>query len=152
MSISKNIEVFEAFSVLITGFSLSEIQGTGLSETYYNVLVKEIGDKYLHELLNTFKKLDLKNCNDLSEMESICADEFIQSDYNEAIQTIILLWYTGQWNGQESYIVSSASYIEGLVWSAIDAHPMGAKQPGFGTWSLPPQTSNYSNHSNHSKK
>jgi len=147
MSNLKNLKVFEEFSILITGFCLSEIQGTGLSETYYDVIAKEIGEKVFIGLLGTFNNLDIKDCNHLTEMESICADEIIESKYNDTINTIILLWYTGQWNGQESYIVSSASYIEGLVWSAIQAHPMGAKQPGYGTWSLPPQASNSSNHS-----
>ena len=36
-------------------------------------------------------------------------------------------------------VVNTAAYREGLVWDTIGAHPQGAKQPGFATWSFPPK-------------
>ena len=36
------------------------------------------------------------------------------------------------------FVVSSASYAEGLLWRAIGPHPAGAKAPGYGSWALPP--------------
>ena len=68
-------------------------------------------------------------------------------------KNLITLWYLGQWQqmpGQwrdvhgaaatdATHMVSADAYREGLVWSAIRAHPMGAKQQGYGAWALPPK-------------
>ena len=59
--------------------------------------------------------------------------------YPDLIINIIALWYVGGWGqGFDQVVVSADGYREGLVWDAIGAHPMGAKQPGFDTWSEPP--------------
>lgn len=50
-------------------------------------------------------------------------------------RNLIQLWYLGQWGFP---VISAQAYQEGLVWKAIGAHPQGAKQQGFGTWSSPP--------------
>jgi hypothetical protein len=68
-------------------------------------------------------------------------------------RNIIKMWYTGNWaqlpqawrnqHGAGArdvdHVISSQAYQEGLVWRAIGTHPQGAKQPGFGTWALPPR-------------
>ncbi|MCA9953005.1 MAG: hypothetical protein KDE48_25325, partial [Anaerolineales bacterium] len=62
------------------------------------------------------------------------------------------MWYLGNWeqmpaNWREQYVTSSLdatkvvsadAYREGLVWLALDAHPMGAKPMGYGTWGEKP--------------
>jgi hypothetical protein len=53
-------------------------------------------------------------------------------------QTLIKSWYTGQWGNDALQTISGETYKEGLIWRAINAHPQGAKQQGFGTWSYPP--------------
>ena len=80
---------------------------------------------------------------------------------NDVARTLIQLWYNGTWsplsvgwytanaaripnppdlaNLGSTYVVSAQSYIESLVWTAANTHPMGAKQPGFGTWAEPPK-------------
>jgi hypothetical protein len=45
------------------------------------------------------------------------------------------MWYNGNW-GQN--VVSGQAYIQGLIWDAAEAHPPGAKQPGYGSWAIPP--------------
>ncbi len=35
-------------------------------------------------------------------------------------------------------VVSPQAYVESLVWKTFDGHPMGAKPPGYGSWSLRP--------------
>lgn len=39
----------------------------------------------------------------------------------------------------EVFAVSAEAYVQGLVWKCFDGHPMGARPPGFGSWSLPPR-------------
>jgi hypothetical protein len=48
---------------------------------------------------------------------------------------MVKMWYLGSWLGQ---VVSADAYKEGLVWPAIGTHPPAAKQPGYASWSLPP--------------
>ena len=67
-------------------------------------------------------------------------------------RALIQLWYLGQWvplpedwrnrfgasRFDVAKIISTRAYKEGLVWDAIGAHPMGAKQQGFGAWAQEP--------------
>jgi len=46
----------------------------------------------------------------------------------------------GAWANDVTFVVSPQSYTEGLVWKAIHTHPPAAKQPGYGSWALPPVT------------
>ena len=58
---------------------------------------------------------------------------------NGLAKKIILLWYEGMWvEAGKSEVISSQSFIEGLMWPAAKTHASGAKQPGFGSWSHPP--------------
>jgi hypothetical protein len=73
-------------------------------------------------------------------------------DLGPPARNLVVLWYTGQWvqlpgpwrdrHGASAldvdHVLSAESYSEGLVWTAIGAHPQGAKAPGFGTWVAPP--------------
>jgi hypothetical protein len=67
-------------------------------------------------------------------------------------RNVIKLWFVGTWyqlpynwtqkfginENDKTFVVSPNAYIEGLLWPTIGAHPMGAKAPGYGTWSAPP--------------
>ena len=37
-------------------------------------------------------------------------------------------------------VVSADAYQAGLAWGLAGAHPQGARQPGYGSWALPPGT------------
>ena len=79
--------------------------------------------------------------------ETLLAD----ADFGPLCRSLMQLWYLGQWtplpqdwvrrNGLRdadvAKILSKRSYLEGLAWDAIGAHPMGGKQQGFGAWALP---------------
>ncbi|WP_299434989.1 hypothetical protein [uncultured Aquimarina sp.] len=138
---SERLDWFEKLSVVLTGFSLSELLGTGLTKTYLDTIDQHLGEDLIDTLLDSFRKINIQNEEDLTAEESGNIQELVESKNNESItKLVILLWYTGQWYGDKSYIVSSQSYLEGLVWKAIGAHPMGGKQPGYGTWGFPPLT------------
>ena len=36
-------------------------------------------------------------------------------------------------------VISPRAYKEGLAWRAVGVNPMGAKQPGFGSWQEAPK-------------
>ena len=58
---------------------------------------------------------------------------------NDMTGKVITMWYLGTWEG--AYI-NDLSYKEGLVWNIMHAHPPGAKQPGYKSWSVKPVNSN----------
>jgi len=141
----KPLKAFEDLSVIITGFPKADIVGTGLLETYFNTIEAELGKFVFENLLNAILKIKIINIEQLTEGEySNVSELIISSKYKQSIEKIIQLWYLGEWivapYSDENYIISSQSYIEGLIWKAIAAHPMGGKQPGYGTWGFPPLT------------
>jgi hypothetical protein len=126
---------FIEFSAAITGFSLVKLEGTGVAETYWNELVKQTDQSTADALLAAWE--EAKNSSkplDQALQELI----FDDTDLCPVARDVITAWYTGQWGCSAETTITSQTYIEGLVWSAANAHPMGAKQPGFGTWSFPP--------------
>ena len=141
---SKTLDAFEGLSIVLTGFSGADLVGTGLLETYYETVEKNIGKENLKNLLTAYQRLNITDPEILTPSELRHVKELFDSPtYNEEMKQLITLWYLGEWDAtdsNDSYIISSQSYLEGLIWKAIAAHPMGGKQPGYGTWSFPPLT------------
>ncbi len=144
------LDLFLELSAFITGFERVELLGTGLALPYLEVVEKNIAPSLFVETLHKFD--DARNDHP-ENIGQIMQRQFLaHPTYGPLLRTIIKLWYLGQWDAlpeswQERFgnstpvsgIISSSSYLEGLVWKAIDAHPMGGKQPGFGTWSSAPE-------------
>lgn len=136
MEPNSHIKLFLEVSALLTGFSKTELKATGMLETYYNTIQKNMDKQDIdyffldvHALLNDKSKKNI---------EAVLASQFMAaSAYNGLAKNIIILWYTGNWGND---VVSSASYIQGLMWNAAHTHPPGAKQPGYGSWAERPLT------------
>jgi hypothetical protein len=88
-----------------------------------------------------------------NELETAIRQDLLSSPkFGPIVRNIIQLWYEGTWNGLPqtwrnqygvnpqdfTHITSTAAYQQGLVWKTMSSHPDGAKQPGFGSWSLKP--------------
>lgn len=131
MKQKSRIELFLELSAILTGFSETELKATGMLENYYNTILKNTGKEAIEyffidlgDLLNVSRTAD--------RIEAIVGSQFMPaSSYEGLAGNIIILWYTGNWNGN---VVSAESYIQGLMWDASHTHPPGAKQPGFGSW------------------
>lgn len=141
----KPIQLFENLSIVLTGFSRAEIVGTGLLQTYFDTVKKELGKDTFEAILNAIQSIKISNPEHLSDKDSRQITDLMGNiNFKTPVGQIIQLWYLGEWVvgtfNPENYIISSESYLEGLIWKAIAAHPMGGKQPGYGTWGFPPQT------------
>jgi hypothetical protein len=130
-----DMETFIKISVHLTGFSDIELLGTGMTSVYFNVLRN-------HNQVDVFEAFLTKSRQIIESSDHIKND--ISSElmpvflYNGMAQNLITLWYTGSMmNGK---IVSSQAYIQGLIWNTASAHPPGAKQQGYGSWSKAPNT------------
>jgi hypothetical protein len=148
-------EPFLALSAILTGFEKVELLGTGLVETYYNEVVSIIGQAFSNELWETTTKIIKHHSKDEAQLEAAVRREILASPLlGPVARNIIQMWYVGNWNElpqswQQVYgvspndttrVISPEAYEQGLVWDAINAHPPAAKQPGFDSWHLSPNS------------
>lgn len=140
------VDTFLRLSIDLTGFEEHVLLGTGMLQTYYDELLRIVGDREAGELFGAF--VQVLNRDDGTAF----ATEILDDDrYGPVARNVLRMWYLGVWRqlprewrdkyGATSYdkdhVVSAAAYRESLVWPAAGAHPMGAKAPGFGTWAVP---------------
>lgn len=137
---------FIELSVALTGFSPVRLRGTGMTETYLEEIDSIVGSEFVDRLLQAFRG----RAADLAgpDPEAVLDDE----DLGPLARNITLMWYCGTWtqlpeewrarNGAAAtditHVVSSAAYQSGLQWAVVGAHPAGARQQGFGAWSVAP--------------
>ncbi|AVP97601.1 hypothetical protein C7S18_10500 [Ahniella affigens] len=115
-----------------------------MTQTYFDTLSRETAP----DVLNWFfaESSAILALRDESAIDqAIRARLMPDSSYDGTAKAIILMWYTGEWYtniGDPTAMISTQidgpSYVQGLMWTAADAHPPGAKQPGFGSWAEPP--------------
>ena len=137
MKSSKNeTAVFLELSGYLTGFSEMELLGTGMLETYYDVAKNNNSIGVFESFLGKAAEI-MRNKNDVEKINNAIGSELMPVFlFNGLAQNIITMWYMGNWtNGT---VISPQSYIQGLIWTVADAHPPGAKQPGYGSWSKDP--------------
>ncbi len=151
------LDEFYKISTVLTGYTESELIGRGVGESYYDVLTSIIPLPICEALAVTFNAIsvDCQTQQDTLIRQDIMANEGL----GPVARNILKMWYLSIWypmpqawccryaepsQTTEKYqdvefIISADAYIEGLAWDAIHSHPMGAKQPGFATWSFKPE-------------
>lgn len=133
MEPNSNSKLFLEASALFTGFSKMELKATGMLESYYNTILMNVDKENIDYFFIDLNKLLSDPKQDAKSIKHALTTQFMPtSAYGTLVQNMIILWYTGNWGNN---VVSSASYIQGLMWDTIHAHPPGAKQPGYGSWS-----------------
>ena len=138
---------FLDFSVEMTCHTRFELLGTGQAEAYFETAQRAVGG-VLDDLLDRYRDLPRSDQREAALRVQILGDEKL----GPVARAIIKLWYIGIWYAlpqswtqkygaradNATFMVSPASYAEGLLWPAIGAHPPGAKAPGYGSWEGPP--------------
>jgi hypothetical protein len=145
---------FLELSAVLTGYGRADLLGTGLARRYYDETVSIVGEATVGELLGAAVSSLRAAGGDAAGLEEAVRRKILgDAKLGPVARNVIKMWYLGSWyqlprEWREAYganardtdhVVSAAAYQEGLVWRAVGSHPPGAKQPGFGTWSLPPQ-------------
>lgn len=145
---------FLQFCSDITGYSTAQLEGTGLVDTYLDLVDSVLGTKApgFHELV---AKVDALPADD---REAFLRNVLAGTDlYPPVIRALISLWYLGVWtqlsdgwyaaagltkpgpaDPGSTHVPSSTAYIEQLSYRTAGAHSPGARPTGFGSWSLPP--------------
>lgn len=149
-------DAFLAVSAVLTGYSRAELHATGCAADYWEQFRRVVPAPLLDAFLAPGPGLEAGLAADAAGSERQVRDSYLSSEsLGPPARALIQLWYLGQWvplpqewrrawgasRFDVARIVSTRAYKEGLVWNAIGAHPMGAKQQGFGAWALEPPKS-----------
>lgn len=139
---------FAALSAALTGFREVDLWGTGQVESYLSELTATVGADIVARLLAAGEKAE-RSPEPVDALKQLVLDD---PDLGPVARSTIILWYLGQWTPlpnewrnrhganplDAARVISADAYVSGLVWTAIGAHPMGAKPGGYGSWATPP--------------
>jgi len=135
-SSKKQVNIFLDISVESTGFSELELLGTGMLQPYFNVMMNKNNMAVVEAFLAEAESILKKNKGNAGALKTAVLNQlFPDNVYSGLAKNIITMWYLGSWMND---IISPQSYVQGMVWGVADAHPPGAKQPGYASWSLAP--------------
>jgi hypothetical protein len=141
-------QLFVDMSAALTGFSAIQLRGTGMAPGYLAELDAILSEGFVDELLSTFPR----PARGAEAVEPGAVDTVLDHpDWGPPARAITIMWYCGTWSqlpdawraehgaapGDTNHVVSAAAYQAGLQWVAAGAHPIGARQQGFGSWSFP---------------
>lgn len=136
--------LFLAISVRLTGFEAVELEGTGMTQTYFDTLSNNTAPDVLALFFEDAAAILALQDDDAIDA-AIRSRLMPDSSYDATAKALILMWYTGEWYtgiGESANVASTQidgpSYVQGLMWEAAETHPPGAKQPGYGSWAEPP--------------
>jgi hypothetical protein len=128
--------VFLEISVHLTGFSDMELLGTGMLESYFNVVMNKNSVSVVEAFLAASEEILTKNKGNADKIRQDILDKLMPDpSYDGLAKNIITMWYMGNWMNE---MVSPTAYTQGLIWGVAGAHPPGAKQPGYDSWHRPP--------------
>jgi hypothetical protein len=130
-------ERFAVVSARLTGFGRVTLLGTGMAAEYLAALDAVVGAPFVDELLAA------------EDIDGLLADPRL----GPVARNLIMLWYCGTWtvlpeDWRAAYgtspldttrVQSPEAYQAGLQWVVAGAHPAGARQQGFGAWSVAPE-------------
>lgn len=133
-NLQQEAEPFANLSEFLTGYEGLN-QDPDLALVYLDRLHTQPGlNGTVDELISMYE--------DLPEQEFV--DEINNNpQFKETAQTIILLWYTGAFFDDNGFTSDfgekgAGQYIDGLVWRAIQAHPMGYATEASQYWESEP--------------
>jgi hypothetical protein len=141
------LEQFVDLSRVLTGYERVELLGTGMAEAYYRAIT-DIYKETVLRLLFEAKAIFEVYGEGHPDFEEQIRTRILQGiEFAQVAKNIMQLWYVGSitnFNNADfstnTWVISPEAYVNSLVWEAAGSHPAGAKYPGYGSWSLKPQT------------
>ena len=146
---------FLYLSAALTGFSVVDLQATGVANDYLTLVTKMVGERLCFDLWSETRKIagDLPVVNSRVERE-VNRKILLHRMFGPVARNILLLWYNAIWYElpagwtdkqganalDHDHVVSAEAYQTALVWQAMGAHPPAAKPTGFASWALKPES------------
>ncbi|RSS57178.1 hypothetical protein [Streptomyces sp. WAC01280] len=133
-------EEFVELSSALSGFSVAELEKTGMAGAYAEFVAARVGAAPCIAL-----RTALAGVPPTPELPGPAVAELPSKLAEEPLalaRSLTHLWYTGCWPGPPGSaptVVSARAYAEGLVWRALGGHAPGTGRPGFGSWSEAPE-------------
>lgn len=151
MNAKQQMSRFAALSSALTGFVPVDLEGTGMLPVFWDLLETQAGEANAEALVTAFD-VDVAGMSEAELTAAIRARIMSDPRLGPLARNLIKLWYFGIWYQMPSawrldyaadlddrtFVVSDIAYKNALVWRAMLAHPKGARQPGFGSWTFPP--------------
>ena len=115
-----------------------------MTDTYYSTLQAGIGQSDLLGFFNNWELIQLAANGNPVQLAQLIETQLIPATaYAATAQRIIAMWYTGQWftdvsNAGSGTMINADAYQQTLMYVVAQAHPPGAKQPGYASWAEPP--------------
>jgi hypothetical protein len=146
-------QMFLDLSAALTGFTVEELQGTGMAAAYYNELTAIVDSAICSRLWDVWHKVDAASHANQDRLErGIRRKIYDSTEFGPLARNIIGMWYLGNWSQlpaawhsefgakapDTDHVISALAYQAGLVWTVMGTHPQAAKQPGYGSWAQPP--------------
>lgn len=141
---SKNTQATEGFldlSVHLTGFSKIDLLGTGMLDVYFNKFMTAVGITDSKSFWQQANAILGESQGKEDQAAGMIRKQLMGDPDNAAVaKKIIIMWYTGSWPDDQmnSTVISAEAYKASLMWTVFQAHVPGARQPGYGSWSLSP--------------
>ena len=145
---SQQLSQFLRISACLTGFEVVELQATGMSEKYLSVVAQATPADVLAQFFTEAERiLQVGEVNPAAIEAMIAASLFPRVASAVWPRTSSSCGTPASGNAtvdaknvdlETVRNISPEAYVQGLVWSAAETHPPGAKQPGYGSWAKPP--------------
>lgn len=142
------LPVFVTLSEFLTGFDTLE-QNQSLAQTYLMRLRNETTSGEALDALLTQLQPYITNLQGFAAQAAASPALFVVSSppapqpaLTQLAQQIVVVWYTATIQNAQGISVygtpDNNQYTSGLMWPAVQAHPMGYSTEDFGYWDKPP--------------
>ena len=156
MTPSAKRAVFLAFSAELTGYSETDLEGTGNVDAYHALVDQQCGPT-ICDMFYAAAQGVVQATGAAARAEAMRIDVLASPTVWPLCQAIIMLWYLGAWTTPpatwyqgagspmpagvtpgNTVVPSAQAYTAQLAYRAAGAHPPGANPTGYGSWSLDP--------------
>jgi hypothetical protein len=153
---NRNRRTFLELSAELTGYSATDLEGTGLVDAYLALFGQQVNAATLELFYSTARRI-LAHKTERARAHAMRVDLLASPTLWPMATMLVQAWYTGAWTslpkswyaftGQPhpkgitpgaTNVVSAQSYEQQLSYRAAGAHPPGARPTGHGGWSIPP--------------
>jgi hypothetical protein len=152
-----NRDVFLKFSSEVTGYSPFDLEGTGLVDTYCQLLQMILGPRISEELGLKMSSVLNSPASSVARREAFQRSFAAPSLFQPVAANLILLWYLGTWyrltdtwygavnlpipgasDPGNTHVPSINAYIHQLSYRSAFVSAPGSNPPGFASWAIPP--------------
>lgn len=156
MKASAKRAVFLAFSAELTGYSETDLEGTGNVDSFLDLLEQQTGKKPMARFHDAALAV-VRHESAHARTEAMRIDVLPSPTVWPMCQSLIVLWYQGfwpalaaswyrgtgtpvpkGWSATQKIVPSAQAYTAQLAFRAAGAHPPGANPTGHGSWAIDP--------------